>query len=124
MLNILFIKELFLGTIILLLGLIIIITISNGLGNFLLQFKIPGIIILLIHLFIIIIGLYDIRSILKKYISNVELFYTIFVLAGPILVATSFYFSPIITNMARTFMHYPSATITQRFPLSIVRYNQ
>ncbi len=117
MLNILFIKELFIGTIILLLGLLIVITISNGIGNFLIKFKVPGIIIILIHLFIIITGLYYIRSVLIKKISNKELFNSVLVLAGPTLAAASFYFSPIIKNTTRTILYYPSAKINQYYPL-------
>lgn len=94
-------NELVIGTILVLLGMIILISISNGVGNFLSQFKIPIIIVFLIHIFIIIGCLYILRTSLSKIVLDKEMFNSIFVLAGPMITAASFYFSPFVKKAAR-----------------------
>ena len=94
-------EELFIGTILVLLGMIILISISNGVGNFLSQFNIPIIVVFLIHIFIIIGCLYILRLYLCKIVLDKEMFNSIFVLAGPMITAASFYFSPHVKKSAR-----------------------
>jgi hypothetical protein len=94
-------KELFIGTILVLLGMIILISISNGVGIFLSKFKIPIIIVFLIHIFIIIGCLYILRISISKIIIDKEMFNSIFVLVGPIITAASFYFSPFVKKAAK-----------------------
>jgi hypothetical protein len=81
--------------------MILIVTISNGVGNFLSKFKCPILIVFLIHVFIIIGCVYILRISLAKIILDKEMISSIFVLVGPTLAGASFYFSPFVKKAAR-----------------------
>ena len=100
-LNLNFFKDLFIGTIIFLVSLVSAIIISNGICKFLENFKVPLLILLLIHLFIIIGCLYILRYYLAQIIKDKELFNSINMLGGPTLGAVSFYFSPVIKSISQ-----------------------
>ena len=93
-----YIKELSFGTLIFLISTISITILSNFICNFLLNLNsnIPELIILIIHLLIVITGIYFLTYYLSKIVKNKELFYNILMLAGPTFSSASFFFSPII----------------------------
>jgi hypothetical protein len=101
-----YIKDLFLGTILLLFGLMLIVIISNNICKFIEKFvKLPNLIILIIHLFIII-GLITIfRTKLNIYILDKDIYSGVLTLSGPIVGATSIYIAPIIKKYAEKFIY-------------------
>ena len=101
-----YIKDLFLGTILLLFGLMLIVIISNNICKFIEKFvKLPNLIILIIHLFIII-GLITIfRTKLNIYILDKDVYLGVLTLSGSIIGATSVYIVPIIKKYAEKFIY-------------------
>ncbi len=97
-------KELILGSIFTLFGMMFIATIGNGVGKLLTNFKLPELVIVLIHIFIIIGGIYLLRIQIAKIITNKELLNSILTLAGPSFAAASFYFSPYVKNIANSIL--------------------
>jgi hypothetical protein len=100
-----YIKDLFLGTIFLLFGLIFVVVISNNICKLIEKFvKLPNIIILIIHLFIIIGLIIIFRTKLNIYILNKDVYTGVLTLSGPIVGATSLYIGPIIKKYGERFL--------------------
>lgn len=99
------IKDLLLGTLLLLFGLMLIVIISNNICKFIEKFvKIPNVIILIIHI-LLITGLITIfRTKLNMYILNKDIYSGVLTLAGPIVGSTSVYIAPIIKKYGEKFL--------------------
>jgi hypothetical protein len=93
--------ELVAGTVLVLFGLIIIVSISNNLTNLFSKIRFPATILVFIHL-LIVIGFYImLRSVLSKFMMNKEILDGILLLAGPILLASSLYLYPYVKQLSR-----------------------
>ncbi len=93
--------DLILGMIFLLLGLMLIVLISNKVCKVIDNGHIHRIFILVIHLILIAGMLVYLRKLLNKYITNVNIMNGILPLAGPIIGATSNYIVPIIKDLIK-----------------------
>ncbi len=96
--------ELVAGTIFVLFGLIIIVSISNNITNLFSRIRFPATVLVFVHL-LIVIGFYImLRSVLSKFMMNKEILDGILLLAGPILLASSLYLSPYVKQLSRRHM--------------------
>jgi len=95
------IVDLILGMIFLLLGLMLIVLISNKICKIIDNGHIHRIFILVIHLILIASMIIFLRKLLNKYITNVNIMNGILPLAGTIIGATSNYIVPIIKDLIK-----------------------
>ena len=93
--------NLILGIIFLLLGLMLIVLLSNKICKIIDNNCIPRIFILIIHLILIASMIIILRQALNKYITNANIMNGILPLAGPIIGATSNYIVPIIKDLIK-----------------------
>jgi hypothetical protein len=98
-----FIQDLFLGTLLFLVIMLLFVIITNSICRFLESFKIPITILLFIQLFLIISFLYILRYYLGLIVEDRELFNSITSLAGPVFAITSLYFSPVLKSFSSKF---------------------
>ena len=100
MLNFEFFKDLFIGTLICLISMLLIIILSNNAANLLKKIGLHSFFILFVHLLIIIGFVYVVRHSLTHIINDKELFNSIIILTGSTIGATSLYFSPVLKDFA------------------------
>ncbi len=93
--------DVFAGTLLVLFGLIIIVSISNNLTNLVSRIRFPATLLVFIHL-LIVLGFYlMLRSMLKQIIVNKEILDGVLLFAGPVLLASSLYLSPYVKQLSR-----------------------